>query len=448
LPVIGNEETPPKRHTMNDVQPTVPMTTPSGMVATAYSSDSATDIPSSLDVEAIDAKAASSPVGEPDALEDTHAHAFNPATGVSADQESYDTNPRDSTAKVAGHAIDEENRPEPSVVQVEAVEPFRVPESPAARAASIADAPAATELEPVGRAAVPAALKPVGSKALLAASPVKAPPEAAPVAAASLPEINTPPTIVAAKLRAGAKEAAILAAEPRSTAPLRILVTRRTKRDRIIGVQHILSELGYLEPQDFDGTFGRATANAIKAFQKANDMAPTGAFNDELVAKVYQVAGKGVPPEGHLFVRQEFGQVFDAPVSFKDPETPLGTHVFIAMKFNPGDTSTQWMTMSVQGDDAAAALDRLEIPNDLRRKISERLTPGSSLIIADLAINTAGLKKGNDFVVWAKDMPAKVTEASLETSVSSPPRKKIRRTIERPAYSERRGSRRGPFWPF
>ena len=37
------------------------------------------------------------------------------------------------------------------------------------------------------------------------------------------------------------------------------------------------------------------------------------AFNDELVKKVYEVAGKGEPPVGHLFVRQEFGRVFDAP---------------------------------------------------------------------------------------------------------------------------------------
>ena len=112
--------------------------------------------------------------------------------------------------------------------------------------------------------------------------------------------------------------------------------------------------MGYLEPQDFDGTLGKPTASAIKEFQKANGMPETGAFTDELVKKVYAVAGKGEPPAGHLFVRQEFGRVFDAPVTFKDPETPLGTHLFTAMKFAPGDTSTRWMAISLQGDDAAS----------------------------------------------------------------------------------------------
>jgi len=441
MPVIGKEGAPAKRQTNNEA---VPMKTPSGMVATAYPSGSATDIPSSLDIEAIGT------TGADLTIEDTHVHAFNPLARTPADEDSHDSRPIDTAVNVSGHAIDEKNRPEPSIAELESVPPFRVPESAAARAASLAEAPAATELKPVGRAAVPAALEPVGSAALQV-SLAKAPPEAAPIEAKALPQIHQPPNVMTAKLRAGAKAVAILAAEPRSTAPLRILVTRRTKRDRIIGVQQILSELGYLDVQDFDGTFGRATAQAIKAFQKDNGWPATGAFNDELVANIYHIARKSEPPEGHLFIRQEFGQVLDTPVSFKDHETPLGTYVFVAMNFEPGDTATRWMGVNVQGDDPAGALDRIEIPDDLRRTISERLTPGSSFIISDVAINTAGLKKGNDFVVWAKDMPAKVTPASLETTVQTPRRKKVRRSVQRPAYSERSrrsGPRGGVFWPF
>ena len=164
-------------------------------------------------------------------------------------------------------------------------------------------------------------------------------------------QVDAFPSISASKLGAGANAAAIQAAEPRSTAPLRILVTRRTENDRIIGVQKLLSDMGYLEAQDFDGTLGKATATAIKAFQKANGMAETGTFNEDLVKKVYEIAGKGEPPVGHLFVRQEFGRLFDGPVTFKDPETPLGTHIFTALKFAPGDTKAQWITISLQGDD-------------------------------------------------------------------------------------------------
>ncbi len=157
-------------------------------------------------------------------------------------------------------------------------------------------------------------------------------------------------------------------------------------------------------------------------------MPETGAFTDELVKRVYAIARKGEPPAGHLFVRQEFGRVFDAPVSFRDPETPLGTHLFTALSFAPGDTKTRWTAISLQGDDASSALDRLEIPNDLRQKISERLTPGSSLIIGDTAINTATLPKGADFLVWAKDTPAKITTVSADGDNSTPrPKKKPQR---------------------
>lgn len=214
------------------------------------------------------------------------------------------------------------------------------------------------------------------------------------------------PSAAAAKLAAGTKAAALEAADPRSNAPLRILVTRRTLRDRVTGVQSILADLGHLTPQAFDGTLGKATVTAIKDFQKANGLPPTGSFTDELVKKVYEIGGKNEPPIGHLFVRQEFARLFDVPVSFGNPEKPLGTHLFTAMKFVPGETKTRWMAVSLEGDDPTAALDRLEIPDDIRRKISERLTPGSSLIIGDTAINTAALPMGADFVVWAKQMPA------------------------------------------
>ena len=352
---------------------------------------------------------------------------------------SHDEDPTDQAANTSGHALDEANAPEPSLVRLAAAPAAPLPvarssrrrrnihtgrergafnRSPNRRSPPlVAPKPAEStgmEAKPVEQASLAVEIAPTPAATTGPADQASTTPQAGATEASALPEADAPPSVVAAKLMAGAQAAAILAAEPRSTAPLRILVTRRTQRDRIIGVQHIFAELGYLMPQDFDGTLGKATVSAIKQFQKANGMPETGAFNDELVNKVYAVSGKGAPPAGHLWVRQEFGRVFDVPVSFKDPETPLGTHIFTALKFAPGETSTRWMAMSLQGDDSATALDRLEIPNDLRQKISERLTPGSSLIIGDTAINSAALTKGADFLVWAKDMPAKITAASID----------------------------------
>ncbi len=123
-------------------------------------------------------------------------------------------------------------------------------------------------------------------------------------------------------------------------------------------------------------------------------MPESGAFTDDLVKKVYEVAGKGEPPVGHIFVRQEFGRVFDAPVGLTNPDEPLGTHVYTAMKFAPGDTKTRWMAVTVQGGSPEEALDRIQIPDDIRQRISERLTPGSTLIIGDTSINAATPAQG------------------------------------------------------
>ncbi len=61
------------------------------------------------------------------------------------------------------------------------------------------------------------------------------------------------------------------------------------------------------------------------------------------------------------------------------------------------------MAVTVEGGDAASTLDRVEFPDEVHQKIEERLTPGSTLIIADTSINSVSLPKGGDFLVVAKD---------------------------------------------
>jgi peptidoglycan hydrolase-like protein with peptidoglycan-binding domain len=485
LPSMVKEQEPPKHQTRNEVPPVAPLRAYRGMLAKADVSNSATDVPS-IEAEAVRDRGAPPTKADPAAVEDTHAHAFDPRADAPAEV-SHDQRSRDQAVKANAHALDEEGAPEAfarnkasparsaieSAATTDTVAPTPVartefspvselsPTVTATQASKPAEAAAPSLVLPAEVPAAAAELKPADAATVAApaSAEAKAAPSeqalalASPVASSPLQPLDAPPSEIAASLMAGAKEMALLAAEPRSTAPLRILVTRRTQRDRIIGVQQIFADTGYLERQEFDGTLGKATVAAIKKFQAANAMSETGAMNEELIKKVYEVAGKGEPPAGHLYVRQEFGRVFDAPVSFKDPETPLGTHLFIAMKFAPGETSTRWMAMSLQGDSATTALDRLEIPNDVRQKISERLTPGSSLIIGDTAINTAGLTKGNDFVVWAKETPAKITAASADGDFTPAKRKKkkiVRRNYLDYGYRTQRtpGFVRGSGWPF
>jgi hypothetical protein len=126
-----------------------------------------------------------------------------------------------------------------------------------------------------------------------------------------------------------------------------------------------------------------------------------------------------------LFVRRGFSPLFDAPVKIENPEEPLGTHVFTAMEFRNGGADIRWTVLSIpeqfprmsEGatkgreapatqtapsvplpDKANAALDRIEIPQDAIERISELLTPGSSLIISDNGISRE-TGKDTDFIV-------------------------------------------------
>ncbi len=221
-------------------------------------------------------------------------------------------------------------------------------------------------------------------------------------------------------------------------APLRILVTRRTERDQVISTQHLLSALGYLRPQNFSGRVGQETLAAIKAFQKANGLRETGAFSGELLKKVHQVAGKAEPPSGHLFVRQDFRPVLDMPIAVREPERSLGTHVF-TMGLVPGSAKAGWTAISLEGGDSGSVLDRIEIPDDVRQTLSERLTPGSSLIVADTSVNSAILPDGDDFLVLAKATPAiAAIEPRQGVSQETAKAKRAKAAVAKPRLQETR----------
>jgi hypothetical protein len=118
-----------------------------------------------------------------------------------------------------------------------------------------------------------------------------------------------------------------------------------------------------------------------------------------------------------LFVRQRFTPLFDAPIRIENPDELLGTHVFTLLEPQDEGASFRWNVVSmpetlsststssnkkpnasVQGtigtaqsypvpDDANAALDRIEIPPDVVGRISQILTPGSSLIVSDYGLS-------------------------------------------------------------
>ena len=80
------------------------------------------------------------------------------------------------------------------------------------------------------------------------------------------------------------------------------------------------------------------------------------------------------------------GEVFDAtievPVTIRNPDKPIGTHVFTAMARN--GAGLRWTVVTIDnGDDAKDALDRITIPQDVLDRIAPTALPRSSIVVSD-----------------------------------------------------------------
>ncbi|MFK4385664.1 MULTISPECIES: L,D-transpeptidase [unclassified Bradyrhizobium] len=80
------------------------------------------------------------------------------------------------------------------------------------------------------------------------------------------------------------------------------------------------------------------------------------------------------------------GEVFDTsievPVTIRNPEQPIGTHIFTAMAKTA--TGLRWSVVTIEnGDEARNALDRITIPQDVWDRIGPTALPRSSIVISD-----------------------------------------------------------------
>jgi hypothetical protein len=145
------------------------------------------------------------------------------------------------------------------------------------------------------------------------------------------------------------------------------------------------------------------TANPASAGGRAQKVVPISVFVSGQLSK--------------LFVRKGFTPLFDVPIKIRNPAVPMGTHVFSAMEFKNEGTAIRWNVVSipeksslnrgnppklrkepVTPDKANTVLERIEIPQDAVDRISELLTPGSSLIISDYGISHE-TGRDTDFIV-------------------------------------------------
>ena len=77
-----------------------------------------------------------------------------------------------------------------------------------------------------------------------------------------------------------------------------------------------------------------------------------------------------------------FDSSIEVPVTIRDPDKPIGTHIFTAVART--DTGLRWTAVTIDnGDDAKDALDRITIPQDVLDRIAPTAVPRSSIIISD-----------------------------------------------------------------
>ncbi|MBA4776405.1 L,D-transpeptidase family protein [Agrobacterium salinitolerans] len=215
------------------------------------------------------------------------------------------------------------------------------------------------------------------------------------------------------------------AVKTREPSPLRILITRRGEREKVMDIQTMLSRLGF-EAGAADGYTGEMTISAINGFKRWKGLKTTGPLlTDAFVTALYASAGEDHPLSGQIMVRQDFKPLFEAAIDIKDPEVALGTHFFEAVSVDRAAGNAEWNGVTLENhlpaaarkrlgisvteppggfDQLSAVLGRLEIPAEIRSRIEQELSSGSSITVSDIS-HQLETGTGTDFITVTKEGP-------------------------------------------
>lgn len=143
-------------------------------------------------------------------------------------------------------------------------------------------------------------------------------------------------------------------------------------------------------------------ADAVKAATDAKlALEPVSVYISRATQKLYVRRNTHKPaPDGG-------GEVFDTsievPVTIRNPDQPLGTHIFTAMAKT--DTGLRWSVVTIDnGDDAKDALDRITIPQEVWDRIGPTALPRSSIVISDEPLS-AETNYRTEFVAVLSNQP-------------------------------------------
>lgn len=143
-------------------------------------------------------------------------------------------------------------------------------------------------------------------------------------------------------------------------------------------------------------------ADADKAATAAKlDLEPVSIYISRATRKLYVRRNTHKPaPDGG-------GEVFDSsievPITIRNPNKPIGTHVFTAMART--ETGLRWSAVTIDhGDGAKEALDRITIPQEVLDRIAPSALPRSSIIISDEPLS-AETNYRTEFVAVLSNQP-------------------------------------------
>lgn len=161
-----------------------------------------------------------------------------------------------------------------------------------------------------------------------------------------------------------------------------------------------------------DAQKSQAAFDAVEVYKRAGEASKAAAKRvAEAERRREQVSVFISRKEGKIFVRQDWKAVWEAPVTIRDPERPLGTHIYTAVDVEADGSEVHWTAMSMPPEKskskstrrargkkvkaeadtkpdlppetASGALDRIQMPEGARELIGELLWTGGSLIVSD-----------------------------------------------------------------
>lgn len=145
----------------------------------------------------------------------------------------------------------------------------------------------------------------------------------------------------------------------------------------------------------------RKAATAKAAGEAKLALEPVSIYISRATQKLYVRRNTHKPaPDGG-------GEVFDAtievPVSIRNPEKPIGTHVLTATARS--DAGLRWTAVTIDNaEDARDALDRITIPQNVLDRIAPTALPRSSIVVSDEPLS-AETNYRTEFVAVLSNQP-------------------------------------------